>query len=181
MPTPRNQLTQFPIAHDQDAIVRANGDLFLDLERGCHRFDEGGSVGRNLVGHHMQVGRRQREILGERAIPIHDSQHGAPLAVRGTPLSTGAAIAAHRVDLTHHAFAREVVRSVVYYPNELVAEDSFIWVIATSQLDIGVADTGLEHTHQYLAVWWRWYQNVVPNAKRAVLQPDCLQMPSGRF
>src|SRR5205823_549427 len=103
----RDQLTKLAVAHHQDAGVAVDRELFLDLERRREGLGEHRGVGRHLVRHHVQVLGWEREILGERAVPVHDAQHGTTLAMAAPARDTRAARAAHGVDLTDDAAADE--------------------------------------------------------------------------
>src|SRR5205823_6876456 len=117
------------------------------------------------------------EILGERAVPVHDAQHGTTLAMAAPARDTRAARAAHGVDLTDDAAADERRRPLRDDADELVARDPAERVVPARELDVGVADAGEQDTHQRLARGRLGERNVVPHAQAAILQPEGSHAP----
>ena len=120
----------------------------------------------------MQVLGRQDEVVGERAVPAHDAEHRAPLAVRAPAREACAACAAHGVDLTDDPAADQRRRTLLDDADELVARDPGERVIPLRELDIGVTDPGADHAHERLARGRRGDRNVVAQPQAAILQPE---------
>src|SRR5205823_14043098 len=120
----------------------------------------------------MQVFGGQDEVVGERAVPAHDAEHRAALAVGAPARTTRAARAAYGVDLTDDASAHERRGSLLDDADELVARDPGERVVPARQLEVGIADAGAEHTHECLARRRFGDRNVGPCAQAAILQPE---------
>src|SRR3989442_2581874 len=88
--------------------------------------------------------------------------------MRRPSTAAGFARVADGVDLADHALSFPLA-------DELVSRNASEWVIAASQLDVGVADAGCDHAHQRLARRWRGARHVVAQAKLPVLEPQCAQ------
>jgi hypothetical protein len=103
----RNKLSQFPIANQCDIRGWTNTHLLEDVQCRSHRLDED----RRLVGQRAryfdQVPSRERKKLGERAIAILDTKHGAIGTVPGISCATPIAFLASRVDFADNATAYE--------------------------------------------------------------------------
>ena len=149
-------------------------DLLLHLQGGRGRLRED----RHLVGHgrrHLvQVRDRQDQVLRERAVAFDDPEHGAALAMRRPAGPAGRALAAGGVDLAHHPLADPALgaRGRLDGPDELVARDPRVRVIAPHQLEVGVAHAGLEDAHQGFAGRRRGRRAVVPQTEPPVLEPQ---------
>jgi len=144
----------------------------LDLERGGERFSKHRGVRGHGVGNGVQVLGGQDEVVGERAVPADDAEHRAPLAVGAPAGETGAARAAHGVDLADDAAADERRRTLLDDADELVAQDPGERVVAAGELDVGVADSRAQHAYEGFARGWLGRRNVVPHSQAAVLQPQ---------
>jgi hypothetical protein len=85
---------------------------------------------------------------------------------------TGAAQAAHGVDLTDNAATDEPRRALLDDADELVARDPGERVVPARELDIGVADAGAEHTDERFARRRLGDRSVLPHVQAAILQPE---------
>src|SRR2546430_3575187 len=168
----RHELTELSVTHHEHAVVGADRDLLLDLERGRERLGEHGGVRGHGVGDRVQVFGRQDEVLGERAVPAHDAEHRASRAMRAPAREARTAHAAHGVDLTDHAAADERRWTALDDADELVAGDAGVRVVPARELDIGVADSGAQHAYERFARGRLGDPNVVPHAQAAILQPE---------
>ena len=72
------------------------------------------------IGHGVQIALRHRDQIGERAVMIEDTQHGAVRAVRVQPSAAGLARPARAVDLADHAAAGH--RTGLGHADELVTQ-----------------------------------------------------------
>ena len=162
---------------DEYAVARPDRHLLLDLEGGGERLGEDGRVRRDGVRYQMQVLDREREILGEGAVPAHDAEHGAALAVRAPAGRTRGAGTTHRVDLPDDAAADERRRPPLDDADELVARNAGEGVVAARQLDVRVADPGADHPNERLARGRLRDRNVVPEAQATVLEPESEHVP----
>jgi len=120
----------------------------------------------------MEVLDRKCQILGEGPIPVDDSQHGPLFAVRRSTLPASGALSAGCVDLSHYAPTLQVLWAGGDNADELVPQDSPEGVVAALQLEIGIADAGLEHTDECLTGDRFRDGNVISHAEVAVFQPE---------
>src|SRR5207244_6646418 len=61
----RDELAQLAVAHDEDAVARADRDLLLDLEGRGERLGEHGGIGGYDIGAEVEVLRGEGEGLGQ--------------------------------------------------------------------------------------------------------------------
>src|SRR6185295_3522206 len=165
----RHELAELPVAHHEHAIAGVDPNLLLDLKRGGERLGEHGGVRGHGVRDRVQVLGRQDQAVGECAVPAHDAEHRAALAV-GTPArETRAARPAHGVDLTDDAAADERRRTLLDDADELVARDPGERVVPARELDIGVADSRAQYADERFARGRLGDRNVLPYAQAAIL------------
>ena len=117
----RHELAELPVAHHEHTVAEADRDLLLDLERRGERLCEYGGIRGHGVRNRMQVLGRQDEVVSERAVPAHDAEDRAPLAVGAPARETGTACAAHGVDLPDDATADQRRRPLLDDADALVA------------------------------------------------------------
>ncbi len=107
-----------------------------------------------LVGHLVQVDRRQRQILGKRPVVLADADDVAVVAVLLDPPRAPVAVPAADVDLADDALAdpgRVRRRRLLDDADELVAGDAGELGVALEDLEIGAADAGAADADEALA------------------------------
>ncbi len=120
----------------------------------------------------MQVLHGQREILGEGAVAPGNAEDRAALAMSATARGARAARAAHGVDLTHDPPAGERCTPVLDDADKLVSRDAGERVIAPGELDVGVADPGLEDPDERLPSGRVGPRDVVSEDQLTVFEPQ---------
>src|SRR5690242_8009728 len=120
----------------------------------------------------MQVLDRQREILGEGAVPAGDAEDGATLAMGAAARGAPTARAAHGVDLADDPPAAERCTRARDDADKPVSRDARERVIAPGELDVGVTDPGLQHPDECLTRGRVGPRDVVPEVKVTVFEPQ---------
>ena len=154
------QQSQTAVAGHQRPRARRHLDLVQHLQRGGQGLGEHGLLVGHRVGHRVQVGRRQREPLGEAAVAPEDAEHRAPGRVarvvgagaRGLvdgAVVRGALARWGHVDVAHHAASGQA--AVQRDAHELVAGYAGEVHVAPGQGQVGGADPGQAHGHGDLA------------------------------
>ena len=104
----------------------------------------------------MEVGERQRHVLGVGAVASDDAEYRPRLAVGRPRVAARLADAAHGVDLAHHAAPDPCrVRRLDDLADELVADDARERVVAAGELDVGAADARERDADERLAICLR--------------------------
>jgi len=147
--------------------------LLEHLDRGGERLGEDGRFVGDAVGDAVQVGERQRQELGVRALPTDDSQHRPVLAVGGPPRAARLARAAGDVDVADNPLPDPLgIGRRDDLAHELVADDARVGVVAARELDVGPADTGQVDADERLALGRRRFD--LADGQDAVLEPQRL-------
>src|SRR5262249_37471749 len=148
----RNQLPQFAVADNGDAMRSADLDLVEDLERGPQRLGEDGLPVADAVGHGQQILRRQAQIFGERPVAPANAERGPIRAMTRIVPEAKTALSAAHFDFAHDAAAylRPVGR-LFDDADKLVSERAVEAGVAARDLDVRVANSRHRHPHQRLA------------------------------
>lgn len=168
----RDQLRELAVANDEHAIVRADRDLLLDLERGRGRLREHGHLRRQRVGDNVEIFRWKRQVFGERSVASCDPENSATFAMGGASVAARFAFMAYRVDLADHAVTNELLRPFFDHADELVSRDAGERVVAMGQLDVGVADAGKKDPHERFAAGYFRSRHVVAEVQLPVFEPE---------
>lgn len=122
----------------------------------------------------MEIPDRQDDVLGERAVAALNTENLPALAVGPSAGEAGMARAAGDVDLAHDPLPHQLGARcrLDHLSHELVAEDARERVVAAGELEVGVADAGLEHADQGIAGSWLGIGYVTANPEGAVLEPE---------
>jgi hypothetical protein len=155
-------------------VSAADHHLLLDLQgRGQRLREHRDGVG-EAVRHGMEVLHGKDQRLGERAVARLDAQDRAPRAVGAPPRETGRARPAGGVDPADHPAAPPLrgARRLLDLAHELVAGDSGVRVVATGQLEVGVAHACEPHPDPRFTGRDLGYREVLAVPQDAVLQPQ---------
>jgi hypothetical protein len=117
-------------------------DLLQNLERRSQRLRKNRLFVSHAVGHEMQIVSGNRHQFRAAAIGSEDSHHRSVRAVPAKAAIAELALAARKVDLSDDASARQFLRSVVDFANELVAGNSAEAHVPSEDLEIGGANAG---------------------------------------
>jgi threonine synthase len=154
-----NQQTKFSVPKHGHARARWDSKLIQDLAGGGQRFHKHGMFGLNPARHAMQVALRQREQFSKCAGMLHDSEHRPPWAMTAQSLRTPLTSAASQVDFAHHSLADQILRiSLNHFTHELMPGRAAKIVVASLQLQVGIADTAVEQPNEsesFQAAWTR--------------------------
>ena len=105
-------------------------------------------------------------------MPAYDPEDGAALAMSAPARGASAARAAHRIDLTHDPSAAEERAPSFDHTDKLVSRDPRERVVAPGELDVGVADPGLQDPDEGLTRRRVGPRYVVPQVQLAVFEPQ---------
>src|SRR5579863_1714101 len=158
---PRDELSQLSVTKDGGGAELRCVDLFEDFAGGGQRFDEDGLFVGDGIRYFVEIFCWKREVFGEGAVVIDDSEDGATRAVR---FQSAEAEFAERfvaiggagdVDVAGDAATdppglllldcRSDVTAVADLDDltdEFMAGDAAEVVVAVEDLDVGVADAG---------------------------------------
>jgi len=155
-----------PVAQHRDEGLA----LEVELVGGVHRRGEGFCEHRPVVVHRVrdrdEVHNRQAEPLGEAAVAPGDPEHRAVPAMVAEPCAAHIALAAHRVDRTHHPLALEPLGEflldradrveLLHRAHELVPERDRLVIsvavhVAAGDFEVRGADSHPQGTDQRLA------------------------------
>ncbi len=120
----------------------------------------------------MQILDRKAQILGEGAIAADDAQNRALLTVGRTAVATGRALSARSVDLSDHALTEPIRRTSDHFADELVTENPLVWIVASDQLEVRVADARAQDLDQGFSGWELRDFEIFPNRNPTVLEPN---------
>ncbi len=161
----RHELSETAGADQQHAVVGAHVDLLEDLERRSQRLGEHGRLVGDGVRHRVEVGERQRHVLGVGAVASGDAEHRPRFAVGRPRVEARLAGAADGVDLADDAAPDPGrVRRLDDLADELVADDARERVVAADELDVGPADARERDADERLAVCLRHGRHRVSTA-----------------
>ena len=146
----RAEIPEASVAQYDDAILASDGQLRGNLEGGGDRLGEDGHIGRQRVGHGVEIALRHGDEVRERAVVVQDAEDRAMRAVAGTACAAGVALVAAAVDLADDAAAGQ--RTGLSHADELVAEHALESHVAAHELQVRLADAGGEDLDQHLAV-----------------------------
>ena len=172
-----HEVPQLPGPDYDDAVAGRDTHLLLDFECGGGGLGEDRHLVGNSVRHHVQVADGQHQVRREGPVARDDAEDAPPLAVGAAAREAGRARAARGVDLADDTAADPLGRAVrlPHDANELVPWNARVRVVATDQLEVGVAHAGQAHAHERLARGRSWLGNVVAQAKSLALEPQGAQ------
>jgi hypothetical protein len=135
-------VSELAVPDDQHAVARP--DFVEDVQGGRQRLREDGGLVADVVRDRVQVRDRQRQLLGERAVPSDQPEHGPALAVAPASGPARRARPADRVDLARDAPADPLGRVVRAFDctDELVPGHARERVVPADHLEVGVAHAG---------------------------------------
>ena len=135
---------QLAVAQDRPPDPRGAHGPVEDFQRGGQRLHEHRVGVGDRVGHPVEIGDRQGQVGGERAVQVKDAQHPAVGTVAGVAPAARRAHPAGDVDLAHHPrpFPGGVGRARLDYAGKLMPQHARKALVASRQFQIGMADPG---------------------------------------
>ncbi len=168
----RDEVPELAVTDHEYTVPRSEFDLLLEFERRCKRFGKRRGISRDRLWYHVEIFGREREILRKRSIATFDPQHRARATVRRMASVAGIAVSARRIDLPNDPLSHQPGRPPGNAPHELMTEHAPVRVIATHELQIGVADSRLQHLNQRFTFRRIRYPDIVSQTETTVLEPD---------
>src|SRR5579875_396317 len=158
----RRKLAHLAIAQNEHFVRRPEMRLLQDLKIGRQRLYEDRLLVAHVFRHGMQVLDRQHCVFGKGTVAVDDSERCAPGAMGWHVMLAVEAIGAVAggVDLAHDALPDKVAGQILSSlpidlfndANEFMPRHTLKIHIAAHNLQVGVADTGLEHANERLTI-----------------------------
>ena len=141
-------------ADDRRSHPRLDPHLLDNATGGCQWLDEHRRLVVDRRGDRVQVARRQREELGERAVAPANADNGSNVAMPAAGGAAARALAAANGNLPRHAApdpGRVFGRRVLDNADELMARHAGEPGVAAQQFQVGAADARRDDANQAFA------------------------------
>src|SRR5579872_6272675 len=143
------QHSKLPVTQHDDTLILANIQLLEDLEGRGQRLDKNSFEITDLGRNPVEIGDRERQILGKGARAVQDADHSAVRTVALYAAPAPVALPAPDIDLAAHPVPDQArVLALGYLADKFVAQDARESFVPSRDLEVSPADSGCQHADQ---------------------------------
>ncbi len=149
-----DQHAQAARSQDCDHPARGEHHLLSYAQGCCEWFGEHGALVGHTIGNFHQVAERCREVIGERATPVQNSDHRAFVTMLRTVSQALGAIATTNVDGCSDPFPQPLVcwRALDHADEFMAQYPAETTLVSPGQLEVSAADAGTGDPDEYFGI-----------------------------